>query len=151
MMAVEDGKDVEKLSKEIAEYEKKQGAAIANMVAKLVSFAVRKLEEYFNAPVDEVLTFLNENPDLLDYKILDSAIDGVGNPAIKFAINALIRMGGTILRKKEEWREEFLGEGGELFILAAIKNYDPIIFESLQKNRNVLKFLKGYIAYKLGL
>ncbi len=146
-----EAKNVERLSKEIEEYEKRQGAAIANMVAKLVSFAVRKLEEYFKAPIDEVLSFLNENPDLLDYKLLDAAIDSVNNPAIKFAINALIRMGGTIIRKKEEWREEFLGEGGEIYILAAVKNYDPIIFEALQKNKNVLKFIKGYIAYKLGL
>lgn len=141
---------VEKLSAEIESYERKQGAAIANMVAKLVTFAVRKLEEYFNAPLEEVLAFLNENPDLLNHKTLDAAIDSISNRAMKFAINALIRMGGSLIRKKEEWRQEFL-ENGELFILAAVKNYDPVIFEALQKNENVLKFIKGYIAYKLGL
>jgi hypothetical protein len=141
---------VERVIKEIEEYQKKQGAALASMVSKIATYAFRKLEEYFGAPIGEVLQFLEENPDYLDYKLLDAQISAIKNITIRFAINALTRAGGTILRHNNEWRKEFL-EQGEQFILLSLKQHNPQLYELLKDKPKLVSFIKGYIAYKLGL
>ena len=144
------GAGVEKIEKEIEEYQKKQGAALASMVSRITSYAIRKLEDFFNAPIEEVLLFLDQNQDIMDYKIIDDEISNIKNPTIRFALNALTRAGGTILRNNDSWREEFLSEG-EKFILAALKKHNPSLFDLLKDKPHVVSFIKGYIAYKLGL
>jgi choline dehydrogenase-like flavoprotein len=142
--------EFERVVKEIEQYKKKQGAALASMVSKIATYAFRKLEEFFNAPISEVLQFLENNPDYLDYKLLDAQISQIKNPAVRFAITALTRAGGTILRHNDEWRKEFL-EQGETFILLALKQHNPQLYELLKDKPKLVSFIKGYIAYKLGL
>ena len=139
-----------RIEKEIEEYQRRQGAALASMISKVATYACKKLEEFFSAPIEEILLFLDQNPDVMDYRILDEEINRIRNVGIRFAINALTRAGGTILKRNDGWRQEFL-EQGEKFILAALKKHNPSLHELLKDKPHVVSFIKGYIAYKLGL
>ena len=142
--------DTGRIEEEIAAYQRKQGAALAVLVSKLTTYACRRLEDYFDAPIDQIFFFLEENPDVMDYKILDDEINCINNMWLKFAVNALIRGGGTILKQNNGWRQEFL-EQGETILLAALRSYNAPLYETLKDNRKVVGFIKDYIAYKLGL
>lgn len=140
--------ELKKLEKEIEAYQKRQGMALANLTTRITAYAIKKLEEFFQAPASEVLEFLENNPELLDYRIIDAEIKQIRNPLVKFAVDALIRAGGRII--KDGWKREFL-ESGELYILLALRNYNPSLYHILRDKRNVLSFIKSYIAYRLGL
>ena len=141
---------VEKLEKEIEAYQIRQGAAIASMVSKVATYAIKKLEEFFGAPIEQVLDFLEQNPDVLDFNIIDEELRKIQNPAVKIAINALVRAGGTFLKRHDGWREQFL-EQGEMYILLALKKHNPRLYDLLKDRPRVVQFIKGYIAHKLGL
>ena len=147
--ATEPSSNATRIKEEIEKYEIQQGVAISSLIAKLINYVCSKLQETFNAPLESVLEFLNQNPDLLDFSILDEHINKLNMP-MKIAINTLIRSVGAVIKAKEHWKRELI-ENGTTYILEVLKHYNPNLYNLLKDKQNILNFIKSYIIYKLGI
>lgn len=139
---------IKEVEEEIRKYEIQQGLVISNLIYKLIKYTCDKLEQTFEAPLELILEFLNENPDLLKYDLIDKELDKLSMP-IKIALNSAVKVLGAIVKTKG-WKKELLENGNDL-ILAVVKKYDPQLYEMLKDKQNLLNFIKSYIIYKLGI
>jgi len=148
-MASEPSKSEARIKEEIEKYEIQQGVAISSLIAKIITYACSKLQETFNAPLEEVLEFLDQNPDLLDFSILDEHLNKLNMP-MRVAINTLVRSVGVVIKTKENWKKELI-ENGTTYILEVLKRFNPNLYNVLKDKQNILNFIKSYIIYKLGI
>jgi len=135
---------------EIKEYQLRQALAISSVAAKLVNLAIRKLEDYFDAPIEEVLEFLENNPQYLDASILDVELNKLDR-VTKLLILSAMKGVGVILKRNDGWRKELLSENGNEFIIQVIKKYLPELYPLVKDKTNIINFLRMYIVHKLGI
>ena len=152
-MEGDEARGVNEVKKEIIELQRKKAMSLNSMVAKITDYAVDKLVEYFSQyglSREEVFEFLENNPDLLTFEAVDSAIANIDNQLIRFLISSATRAGGVFFRSHDGWREEFI-ENGEQYILECMKVFRPELYSLLKDKPHIIGFIKRYIEYKLGL
>jgi hypothetical protein len=146
----------EKNKEEIDEVTKRQAKRLASMCSKIADFAVETftdwLSEVWGREVlpQEAVRWLDEHADLLDFDLLDEAIANIGDWRITALINGSLRIGGFIIRQREEWVDELRVNGEQLF-LQMLSTQRKDLYELLKDEPHLVSFLISYIRYKLRL
>ena len=114
--------------------------AVNSFVAKMSELTGRQLT------LEEALSIIEQNSDLLSFELMDSLVDSIRNKKVRMLVSVALKLGGTLMRIYG--LADSILENPEV-LLEYLKAIRPDLYEVLQKYPNTARFLCSWVVHKL--